>query len=120
MADAIGRTRRVRIHNATAALLRFEIEHWPWPRGRLSYPEAIWRRDHVLMELCDLLQHWLTIHAGPVDGIPAPMLPQFKSIVRDALAELSHEARQRKSHRYPGARNQSGGGARRGTARTRR
>lgn len=99
MSKAIGRIHRVRIHNMnnmTGALLRFEIEHRPWPRGGVNYPKATWGRDHVLMELNDLLQEWLTLHAGMVDGIPATLLPELERMIRKALVDLRLETRSRR------------------------
>jgi hypothetical protein len=65
----IGRLRRIRLHNSTQAGLRFENARGALgrPLGGLDYPAGIWRRDQRLMQLADLVQDWLTLHAGPIE-----------------------------------------------------
>jgi hypothetical protein len=87
MTAPIGTIRRVRFHNSTVALMRFENRRHPRPSdGPLRYPRSIWRRDEWLMGLVDLVQDLLSFDAGPVDCVPDHLMPEYRCMFRQCLA----------------------------------
>jgi len=88
--EAIGAIRRIRFHGATVALLRFQPQRWQ--RG-LRYPRALYRRDEWLMDLCELVQDLLSFDAGPVDSVSPHLLPEYRRMFRQSLAD--HLARRK-------------------------